>query len=65
MVGEAKNSPPYVPRQIGSLSKDIFRQNELCFITGDLLGGPENGSKSEYTVIGAKPTAEQHIVKAL
>ena len=45
------------PAKLAALLKDVFRQNEVCFITDDLLGIQENGSKSGYTVIGGKPTA--------
>ena len=49
------------PAKLAALLKDVFGQNEVCFINDDLPKGQENGSKSGYTVIAAKRTAEQHV----
>ena len=46
--------------KLAALVEDVFGQNEVCFITNDPLRGQDNGSKLGCTVIGAKPTAEQH-----
>ena len=58
---KAKTPYPMSPAKLAGLLKDVFGQNEVCFVTDDLLRGQENGSKSGYTVISAKPTAEQHV----
>ena len=60
---KARTSYPMSPAKLAALLKDVFGQNEVCFITDDLLRGQEGGSKSGYTVLGAKPTAEQHVTQ--
>ena len=58
---KARTSYPISPAKLAALLKDVFGQNEVCFITDDLLRGQENALNSGYTVVGAKPTAEQHV----
>ena len=58
-----KTAYPMSPAKLVAVLKDIFGQNEVCFITDDLLRGQENGLKSGYTVIGAKPEAERHVAQ--
>ena len=60
---KARTSYPMSPAKLAALLKDVFGQKEVCFITDDLLRIHENGSKSGYTVLGAKPTAEQHVAQ--
>ena len=60
---KARTSYPMSPAKLAALLKHVFGQNEVCFITDDLLRGQEGGSKSGYTVLGAKPTAEQHVTQ--
>ena len=62
---KAKTAYPISAAKLAALLKnDVFGQNEGYFITDDLLKGQKNGSKSGYTVISAKPTAEQHVGQA-
>ena len=55
---------PMSPGKPAALSKDVFKQNEVCFITNNPLRGQHNGFKSRYMVIGAKPKAKQHVTQA-
>ena len=50
---KANTAYPMSLAKLAALLKDVFGQNEVCFITDDLLRGQGNGSKSGYTVIGA------------
>ena len=55
---------PMSPGKPAALLKDVFRQNEVCFITNNPVRGQNNGSKSPYIVLGAKPKAEQHVTQS-
>ena len=50
--------------KLAALPNDVFGQNEVCPIIDNLLREQGNGSKSRYTVIGAKTTTEQHITQS-
>ena len=51
-------------KNVAPLSKDVFGQNVVWFITDDFLRGQDNGSKSRHTVIGGKLLAGPQVTKS-